>query len=506
MVITLKRQLTPEEKGIILQRHGRVCFATGHAIPEEESLHFDHIMAFALGGRSEIDNIAPMCEHHNKAKGMLPLEDFRVSLQLKEFFGTGDRLTLKQLLQFLKTRKQIPSYGAHCALSQNDGDVKLESAHGNFTYDLLQCPITGWKYFYATLPVELLDSDDDEEHQFGLQPRFLIEDKVFGLFRHFQNHPVLQPLIGRIAAGKIVLFDGQHKAAALLWAGRRKFECKIYIDPDLRILNETNISAHEKFAQTRFFASVMVVKLGGQFGKDFEDYKNREDQETKSEAGFLAYLERVQDPGMTRGERNKRFRAYLFNAILEDKDNENRMAKLVSTGNRGSNERPLTVDMLSKSFFANFLNDEPVTDNLASVAYKRDHEINNNVRMMNFFFDLSLCNWNPTAAANDQTRIRLERIYASKSIMAWSEIFKSAVCAKLDIIDEDDRSRPLYRELSEADLEKIKTMVNRLLTWTQWSSAPNSEIDSQLSTSKTALKAWFREKGLTPGYLMGAAE
>jgi hypothetical protein len=40
MAITLKRQLTPEEKNIILQRHGRICFATGHAIPEEESLHY----------------------------------------------------------------------------------------------------------------------------------------------------------------------------------------------------------------------------------------------------------------------------------------------------------------------------------------------------------------------------------------------------------------------------------------------------------------------------------
>lgn len=76
---------------------------------------------------------------------------------------------------------------------------------------------------------------------------------------------------------------------------------------------------------------------GGQFGKDFEDYKNREDQEAKSESGFLAYLERVQGPTMTRAERNKRFRSYLFNAILEDADN--RMAKLISDGNRGSNER-----------------------------------------------------------------------------------------------------------------------------------------------------------------------
>ena len=504
MAITLKRQLTPEEKDIIIQRHGRVCFATGHAIADEEKLHFDHILAFALGGRSELDNIAPMCEHHNKAKGMLPLEDFRVRLQLQEFFDTGDRLTLKHLLEFLKSKGQIISFGAHCTAKESDGSVRVESAHGSFTFDLLECPTTGWKYFYATLPVELIDSDDDEEHQFGLQPRFLIFDKVFELFRHFQNHPVLQPSIGRIANGKIVFFDGQHKAAALLWAERRKFECKIYIAPDLRILNQTNISAHDKFAQTRFFASVMVLKLGGQFGKDFEDYKNREDQETKTEAGFLAYLERVQDPGMTRGERNKRFRAWLHNAIIEDPDN--RMAKLVSTGNRGSNEHPLTLDMVSKSFFANFLNDEPVSDNLASPAYQRDFEIANNVRLMNHIFELSLVNWNPKAAANDQTRIRLERIFSSKSVMAWAEILKDAVCARLKIRDEEERVRPFYRELSEAEWAEVKDTVSRLLTWTFWAAPADSEIDSQLANNKTALKAWFKDKGLTTGYLMGALE
>ena len=60
--------------------------------------------------------------------------------------------------------------------------------------------------------------------------------------------------------------------------------------------------------------------------------------------------------------------------------------------------------------------------------------------------------------------------------------------------------------LTEVEWDKIKTIASRLLTWTQWSSPANSEIDSKLSTSKTALKAWFREKGLTTGYLMGAAQ
>lgn len=322
MAITLKRQLTPEEKETILSRHGRQCFATGHAIPEGESLHFDHIRAYALGGQSEVDNIAPMCEHHNKAKGTLSLEDFRTKLRLEEFFQEGDRLTLKNLLNHLKGKGEIDNYGELVVAKATNSQVVLETSFQKFESRLYSCAVTGWKYFYATLPVRVLNSDDDEDHKLGLQPRFLIFDKVFELFRHFQAHPVLQPSIGRIDQERILLFDGQHKIAALLWNGRREFDCKIYLNPDLRILNQTNISAHDKFAQTRFFSSIMVLKLGSQFGVDFEKYKNREDDETKSEAGFLQYLERVQDPTLSRADRNRRFRAYLMNAVLEDTDND----------------------------------------------------------------------------------------------------------------------------------------------------------------------------------------
>ena len=92
MAITLKRQIDDSDKQVVLQQHGRRCFATGHEIPDGEELQFDHIRAFALGNASELDNIAPMCAQHNREKGTLPLEDFRVKLRLKEFFGRGDRL------------------------------------------------------------------------------------------------------------------------------------------------------------------------------------------------------------------------------------------------------------------------------------------------------------------------------------------------------------------------------------------------------------------------------
>ncbi len=461
----------------------------------------DHIKAYTLGGPSEIDNIAPMCEHHNKAKGTLPLEDYRIKLRLETFFSMGNRLTLRDLLKYLHEDGDIERYGEGVAAEIVDSTFRLTTHSFSGEYSIQQCPRTGWKYFYGNLPISILNSDDDDDQHMGLQPRYLIFDKVFEMFRHFQTYPVLQPSIGRIFNNKILLFDGQHKAAALLWNGRKTFECKIYIDPDVRILNQANISAHDKFAQTRFFSSVMILKLGQQFGSDFEEYKNRDDIPIKHEIGFLNFLEQ-KDSALTKGERNKRFRSYLYNSILEDPNNNIR--NLISTSNRSSNEQPITIDMLSKSIFSCFLCCDPVADDMLSDKYKRDEEFKNVLALINLIYDLSLCSWDAKASPNDQNQIKLNRLFSSKSIMAWCEIFKSAVCARLEIFDSDETKRPFYREISEAEFLKIKAILERLLQWQMWRSPKNSQIDTVIAGSKGASKEWFKEKGLTAGFLMGA--
>ena len=504
MAITLKRQLNDDEKAEILRQHGRKCYATGHPIPEGQAVHFDHIKAFADGGVSEPNNIAPMCEMHNKAKGRLPLYDFRTRLRLQKFFQTGDALTLKDLLRYLRDEGDITVYGQGTFVTETGDTVQIETPDDTMSHRLYTCPTTGWRYFYATLPVSLLDSDDDEDQKVGLQPRYLIFDKVFELFRHFQRHPVLQPSVGRVHQGRILLFDGQHKIAALLWTGRREFECKIYLDPDLRLLNQTNIAAHDKFAQTRFYSSIMVMKLGSEFGADFEQYKNLEDDAPKSEAGFMRYLQQGPEQATPRGELNKRFRSYLFNAVLQHSDN--RIAPLVSNSNRSTDEHPLTIDMLSKSIFSDFLSTEPSDDNMATDAYRRDKEIENVVELMNMLYDMALGSWNPKAGKNDDNQRRLNRMFRSKSIMAWSELMRDAVCAKLELHDAEERAQPFYRELSPADLARLKHVVARLADWSMWDAPPNSDIDRVLADNKSEVKDWMRKHGLTTGYLMGASE
>lgn len=504
MTSTLKRQLNDVDKARILQIHGRQCFATGHEIPDGDGLQFDHIHAYSLSGHTELDNIAPMCEAHNKAKGTLSLEDFRVKLRLQEFFSQGDSLTLKDLLQYLKRSGDISGFGEGVSVSDTDETVRLESGTNTTSYALYKCPTTGWWYFYATLNVRLLDSDDDDEERMGLQPRYLIFDKVFGLYRHFQRHPVLQPSVGRVHREHILLFDGQHKIAALLWTGRRDFECKVYLSPDVRLLNETNIAAHDKFSQTRFYSSIMVMKLGTEFGADFEAYKNAEDGAVKSEAGFMEYLERDPERALTKAERNRRFRSFLYKSVLEHDDCS--IARFVSNSNRSTDEKPLTIDMLSKSLFGCFLSANPTTDNMATDAYKRDHEIKNLALLMNALYDLALADWNPKAGSNDETQRRLVRLFRSRSIMAWSELLRDAVCGKLDLIDAEERDRPLYRDLPEEELRRIRNVVERLVAWNMWNAPPDNDIDRILADNKSVVKSWFKTHGLTTGYLMGAAE
>lgn len=504
MAITLKRQLNDDEKKIILEQHGRRCFANDHIIPDGEQVQFDHIRAFSLDGASELNNIAPMCSLHNKEKGQLPLYDFRAKLRMREFFSKGDKLTLKHLLEYFRERGDIKAFGQPIAVKEQNGTAVIESASNKTTHNVYECPTTKWKYFYATLDVDVIDSDDDEDHKIGLQPRYLIVDRVFELFRHFQNHPVMQPSIGRIANNRIRIFDGQHKIAALLWNGRRTFECKIYLDPDIRLLNQTNIAAHDNFAQVRFYSSVMVLKLGAQFGKDFEEYKKLEDGSPKSEAGFMDFLQNRDGNTLKTAEINERFRSYLYNSVLESEDNK--LKRLVSAGNRGSNEKPLTIDMLKKSLFTAFLYRGPLTDSLTTDAYKREVEINNMVRLLNMLDELALHTWDAKASSNDENQRRLNRLVSSKSMMAWSEILADAVCGKLDIQDGDERQKPLYRDLSDEQFTKIRNVLARLVEWKRWSSPANDEIETILAGNKGDVKSWMKQKGLTTGYLMGAQE
>jgi hypothetical protein len=149
--------------------------------------------------------------------------------------------------------------------------------------------------------------------------------------------------------------------------------------------------------------------------------------------------------------------------------------------------------MLEKSIFARFLHREPTTDSMASETYRRDDELRNMVELCNMLVEGGLHDWNPRAPADDQNRRRLQRLFGSKSMMAWSELLWDAVCARLEIYDGDEKIRVFYRPLSSEELGQVRKTVTRLYEWQRWVAPRDDQIDRVLSDKKSS------SKGMAPG-------
>jgi hypothetical protein len=162
--------------------------------------------------------------------------------------------------------------------------------------------------------------------------------------------------------------------------------------------------------------------------------------------------------------------------------------------------------MLEKSIFSNFAYRKALDEDMTRDTYKRQTELDNLVLLLNILHEEALHAWDGSKPESDGVQNRLNRMFRSKSIMSWSEILHGAVCGKLDLNDADDRARPFYREFSDAQWLQIRNIVRRLVEWQIWSSPTSSDIDRTLADNKSAVKKFMKEKGLTTGYLMGAAE
>jgi len=120
-------------------------------------------------------------------EGKLPLRGFSDQLRLKDFFKEGDTVTLQNLLEFLKKSKDITSFGRGVSITAEGDQVTLERRQDQ-SLAKAQCQ-RRLGVLLCHFAVEVINSDDTDAAGVGLQPRYLIYDKVFDLYRHFQNHP-----------------------------------------------------------------------------------------------------------------------------------------------------------------------------------------------------------------------------------------------------------------------------------------------------------------------------
>ncbi len=485
------REPTKEEKKVIIVQHtrdGKVrCYVNDHPIENEKDIEFHHSKPFSEEGKTEISNLAPVCKDHHRRIRTLSITEFRTRLEMEEFFKSPEP---RRLDDVLKKKISDEKFGKVLINEISDRTIKLflEDRSDPIVLSLYKCPSTSYKYFYITLPVKYIQNDIE------LQPRPIEMRRLWELYRHMLTHTQFSPAICRLKDNKILLFDGQHKSAAQIWCGRKEIECKVYVEPDVRVLKETNLAAHDKLRQMQFFTSVLISKWADLFKEEWREYL--ETKGIKSEKGFVEFLEKK---GKKKSEALNMIRSNIYDSVLDDKDNK--IVDYIAERNR-SRKNPLTVHRLKQTIFKHFITNSPLDMDIEKSDELREFERKSVIELLNILAEETLDGkWDPTR--NDSSHKVAERVYAAGSLKAWSRMFRDVTAAVLRLYDEDERGKILLRKISEDDWDLIRGRIIRLFEHKLWAD-PSPEIDRNLRVNNERhVKEFFENKGVKVDWILG---
>jgi len=421
----------------------------------------------------------------------MSLSEYRDYLKLSAFFDGGTPRYLDDVIAAKGHRLGQPF---PYEISASADTVTVYFDGGSKTYSLYRCPVTGWLYFYALIPVQHLENDKD------LQPRALRRESMWGLYRHFQRNTQLAPSICRLDyTGALLLFDGQHKAAAQIWSGRKVVECKVYIHPEPKRLKETNLEAHQSYRQMSFYSSELMRKYADICGEDWNEYAMLEGR--KSEKGFVEFLTNVKkkSAAKAKGEVEQAIHWRILNNPL------NKLNDFTSDKNR-ARRQPLTHYRIKKTIFRHLLSPVPSGVEFESAEDLRSTEEQNLVKLMSIVAEEGLIDrWNPEAA--DAVHQRTERIFSAGAIRAWVRILRDILNAHLQLylFGPEEAQRVMYRDLTDEQFDWIRKFVRLIFAHTVWDAPDNSNQDISKALTKdddtTALNL-LRDRGLTVEWVL----
>jgi len=332
------------------------------------------------------------------------------------------------------------------------------------------------------LPVEYINNDED------LQPRPLEMSRLWDLYRHLLVNSQLTPSVCRLSGNKILLFDGQHKAAAQIWAGRNDIECKIYIEPNVKLLKETNLVAHDKLRQMPFFTSVLINKWASIFVEEWKEYMSQKG--SKSEHGFVVFLI---SKGKKRLSAINMIESNIYDSIIEDKKNS--IIKYVEEFS-STNKKPLTTNRLKQIIFKKFITPPPLDIDIEESDRLREYERKNVIRLLNLITEYTLKDkWHPDETDDDH-KIS-ERIYLSGSFKAWTGILKDVIATVLELFDENDRKEIFLREIEEDKWQSIEECIELMFERRVWQDDSEENYNMLRLSNDSQVRKYLSRRGIS---------
>lgn len=496
-------------------RQAGMCYICDEQIDlgvHKDQLDVDHIEPLAMGGSDSENNFALTHSHCNRSKGA---SDIRVARRLAEFekmqqsakergargASLGDVLAK---YNGAKARLRLNRNSEFVEFSYPEaGDSKIKSA------PLFKDVLSESEYFFAVAPLEYIHHDD------RINPRS-IGANVRGLIEEFlRKRPQLHVGLAWWSpeddgAGKLKLFDGQHKAAAQIMLGVRHLPIRVFVEPNVDILVTANTNAGSKLRQVAFDAAVMRHLGSTLYSDRVEQYKKMqslaEDDWGFSESDLVRFF---------RGE-SREMQRYIVDAqrdaITHNKDNH--LLEFVEWSGKSA-DRPIAYTAVEGSFFRELLFkkalDTPIGEGLEAGTNPRELEREQMIRLMSLFADTFFVGkWDPDLGGRRiEVRVlsgeripeehlrawRIARAEVIANVMRWLRLVIENYFAFTGTVVNGDRL--LQVKLPDELWNRIEGFLNSLSKLPCWS---DKELSSIVFGPKQNLDYWekvFRD-GVTP--------
>lgn len=362
--------LSGDEKEALIRQlwdiQSHKCFICGDDIDLEiQKVNIDHIRPLANSGKDDTTNFALTHEHCNKSKQDADLE------VAKKLFQLG------RIISQAEEKHETPSL-AHVLKANGGSKYALQwKREGNqfvYTFDengdtsiykseIFEDQLSGEESTFICVPLAYLFHDN------VINPRG-INSSISLLIKEFHKpNPQIHLSLARLDDGKIRIFDGQHKAVAQIMLGVKSIVVRLFINPDIDRLIETNTNAGSKLKQIAFDKAIVRQlhdTLYSERLKKYQvDHSLAADDFSFSEQRLVDYF---------KGERGN-IKLYIINsqknAITRSQDN--RLQSYINFEGRGSS-LPLSYSTFEKTLLSAFVNAKTIL--VTPINYRVDEGLN----------------------------------------------------------------------------------------------------------------------------------
>ncbi len=521
--------LTADQRNELTQRlqnlQNGLCYVCEDIINlAVHEVDIDHIHAVTRGGLDDESNWALTHAVCNRSKGARDLLLQKIIGKFKKHVEKYERPDGEGIVR---------NFTVHEALNELHPDRQevgavLKGDHVQISYTLNGTPqtkefailtdlaIPDIRSFVGMIPFECL------HHDSAINPRSIVD--LEPMIEEFYNgNPQLQPSLatltvnGESPKGQILLFDGQHKAAAQVYVGKPCLFVRVFLNCDKARLKETNFRAHTRLAQIHF-PQLVEDRVGDDlFLESFNRFLSTADQSKKSERSFFYdYL-----PQPQRSEYRNYFASHLRYEVLTGKagTRTNEILNYVETITARSKRYPLSYDALQKTFLKHFLWLKESPEPLEKTQPMRTLERENAIRLSNIFveevlsanrFDITkgIFHIEERLAESSETipdsHLRAYRLCRAAALIVWSEELMRAIALLLNTLTRYEvgawaQQRPLWAPIDPQVWERIRKMVRIVRDHKIWGERSNGDILQAITSTRQ--KDW-REillEGRLPG-------